>query len=252
MSPHLPNFAQQKALVLRVSGFKFQVSALNFQLSTLNFQLRPKAVSFNIHLSTFNFKLSTTAQGRVFQHSSFNIQLSTFNYGPRPCLSTFNFPVRLTIYIFRALCAMLVGFLLVSNPQTMTPVLIQAIGGLFAAMALLSLASHYINRYRYASARRRAEAEGVTFIDVRNFSPATPFVAIGSIAFAAILIFFPESFVTALMYVLGGLLVFVGLGQAVALVSGHCCCSPRCSSLPACGSWYVPWRPPCCPSSSLA
>ena len=127
--------------------------------------------------------------------------------------------MRITIFIFRAICAMLVGFLLVSHPETMSPLLVQIIGGLFAAMGLFSLISHWANRWRYDRARRRAEAEGVEFIGVQAFSPATPFVALGSAAFGTLLILFPGAFVTALMYALGGLLIAVGVAQGVTLVS---------------------------------
>ncbi|MBQ7442353.1 MAG: DUF308 domain-containing protein [Bacteroidaceae bacterium] len=129
--------------------------------------------------------------------------------------------MRITIFIFRSLCAMLVGFLLVSHPETMSPLLVQIIGGLFAAMGLFSLISHWVNRWRYDRARRRAEAEGVAFIGVQAFSPATPVVALGSVAFGTVLILFPAAFVTVLMYALGALLIAMGLAQGVALVSAR-------------------------------
>ena len=116
---------------------------------------------------------------------------------------------------------MLVGFLLVSNPETMSPVLVQIIGGLFAAMGVISLISHYVNRFRFSRAQKRAEAEGLQFISVAPFSPATPFVALGSVAFGTVLILFPQEFVTILMYGLGGLLVLIGMGQGMALFSAR-------------------------------
>ena len=126
--------------------------------------------------------------------------------------------MRITISILRALCAMLVGFLLLSNPEDMTPLLLQIIGGLFGVMGLITLVSHYVNRYRFLKAQRRAAAAGLDVLDIQPFSPVTPFVALGSIAFGALLIVFPQYFVMALMYVLGALLILFGVVQAVGLI----------------------------------
>ena len=109
--------------------------------------------------------------------------------------------------IFRSLCALLIGFLLVSNPEAMTPLLVQIIGGLFAAMGLLSAISYVVNRFRYKRALQRAQSEGATVIAMANYSPITLSVALGSVAFGILLIMFPQSFVTLLMYGLGVLLV---------------------------------------------
>ena len=45
-------------------------------------------------------------------------------------------------YIFRAVCALLVGILLVANPERMTGLLVQVIGGLFLLSGLVSLVSY--------------------------------------------------------------------------------------------------------------
>lgn len=123
--------------------------------------------------------------------------------------------------IFRSLCALLIGFLLVSNPEAMTPLLVQIIGGLFAAMGLLSAISYVVNRFRYKRALQRAQSEGATVIAMANYSPITLSVALGSVAFGILLIMFPQSFVTLLMYGLGVLLVCVGVVQGVGLISAR-------------------------------
>ena len=127
--------------------------------------------------------------------------------------------MRLTISIFRAVCALLVGFLLVSNPETMSPLLVQIIGGLFVASGIISLISHYVARYNFRRAVRKAEAEGITVIGIQPSSAVTPFVALGSVALGALLICFPTSFLTMLMYVLGVLLVLFGVAQGAALIT---------------------------------
>ena len=50
-------------------------------------------------------------------------------------------------YIFRAVCALLIGLLLVSNPERMTGLLVQVIGGLFLISGLVSLINYFIIRY---------------------------------------------------------------------------------------------------------
>jgi len=127
--------------------------------------------------------------------------------------------MRLTISIFRAVCALLVGFLLVGNPETMSPLLVQIIGGLFVVSGIISLVSHYVAIYKFRRAVSKAEADGVTVIGVQPSSPVTPFVALGSVALGALLILFPASFLAMLMYVLGLLLVLFGVAQGVALIS---------------------------------
>ena len=47
-------------------------------------------------------------------------------------------------YIFRAVCALSVGILLVSNPERMTGLLVQVIGGLFLVSGLVSLVSYVL------------------------------------------------------------------------------------------------------------
>ena len=55
----------------------------------------------------------------------------------------------LTRSIFRALCAMLIGFLLVSNPTDMTVLLVQVIGGLFILSGIIAIIGYFINTSRH-------------------------------------------------------------------------------------------------------
>ena len=91
-------------------------------------------------------------------------------------------------YIFRAVCALLVGILLVSNPERMTGLLVQVIGGLFLLSGLVSLVSYAM----------------ICLSDKSGMRPAFPLI---------FLIFFPALFVTYLMYVFGFLMVVGGVNQ---------------------------------------
>ncbi len=100
-------------------------------------------------------------------------------------------------YIFRSVCAVLVGILLVYNPTRITTLLVQVIGGLFLLSGLLSIISYLIIRF--------SEKPAVI--------PMFPLVGVGSLLFGLFLGFFPGYFIAYLMFLLGGLLVLAGINQ---------------------------------------
>ena len=108
----------------------------------------------------------------------------------------------LTRAILRSLCALLIGFLLVSNPTEMTVLLVQIIGGLFALSGVIAFIGYFTAKVR-----------------ATGFRPVFPIVGIGSLAFGACLLVWPTLFVNILMYVLGVLLCLIGIGQIVNLIS---------------------------------
>ena len=134
----------------------------------------------------------------------------------------------LTRSIFRALCAMLIGFLLVSNPTEMTVLLVQIIGALFIISGIIAIIGYFINSSRVRKAERRAQAladnptaDGAATDSVvmpSRMTPIFPFAGIGSAAFGAFLLCFPAQFVDYLMYVLGALLILIGITQIITLI----------------------------------
>lgn len=100
-------------------------------------------------------------------------------------------------YIFRAVCALLIGLLLVSNPERMTGLLVQVIGGLFLISGLVSLINYFIIRYS----------------DKVPVKPVFPLVGLGCLLFGVFLGFFPGLFITYLMYIFGFLMVVAGINQ---------------------------------------
>ena len=107
--------------------------------------------------------------------------------------------------IFRALCAIVVGALLVKyREQTVTWITI-AIGVIFFVSGVISTVA-------YLSAKRQATKEGVEIYDAKGNRltrpvPPFPIVGIGSIILGAWLALFPNSFVNGLMFVLAGMLI---------------------------------------------
>ncbi len=100
-------------------------------------------------------------------------------------------------YIFRAVCALLVGILLVANPERMTGLLVQVIGGLFLVSGLVSLVSYVV----------------ICYSDKGAMKPVFPLVGMGSLLFGIFLVFFPALFIVYLMYIFGFLMVVAGVNQ---------------------------------------
>lgn len=115
----------------------------------------------------------------------------------------------------RALCAIIVGALLIKyREQTMTW-LTMAIGVLFLVSGLVSCAA-------YMAAKRRKgdvqvfDAEGR---QLSGFTPSFPIVGIGSVLLGVILAVMPNTFIAWLMYILAAILVLGAIGQYVSLAS---------------------------------
>lgn len=100
-------------------------------------------------------------------------------------------------YIFRAVCALLVGILLIANPERMTTLLVQVIGGLFLVSGLVSFINYFVVRY----------SEKVVV------NPTFPLIGLGSLLFGVFLGFFPGLFIVYLMYILGTMMVLAGINQ---------------------------------------
>lgn len=108
----------------------------------------------------------------------------------------------LSSYIFRAICSILVGFLLVFNPDRMTLFLVQVIGGLFFVSGLVTLGNYLAARFSSKTVVR----------------PLFPIVGLGSFLFGLFLAFFPGYFIAYLMLLLGALLIIASVSQVTALV----------------------------------
>lgn len=134
--------------------------------------------------------------------------------------------------IFRALCAIVVGALLVKyREQTVTWITI-AIGVIFFVSGVISTVA-------YLSAKRQATKEGVEIYDAKGNRltrpvPPFPIVGIGSIILGAWLAMFPNSFVNGLMFVLAGMLILGALNLFFNLAA-----ATRFSSI-GCLWWALP------------
>lgn len=105
----------------------------------------------------------------------------------------------------RAICSLAIGALLVSNPESMTTLIIRIIGGIFIFSGLMPTLNYWM-----------PSSEGESSI-----RPFFPVVGVGSILLGLLLLLMPNTFVTMLMYVLGIFLIMAGCGQLASLISSR-------------------------------
>lgn len=132
--------------------------------------------------------------------------------------------------IFRALCAIIVGILLLKFPQDGVTWLTVAIGVLFLISGIIALIS-------YVSARKHAGEYTITDQQGRVISgaqPTFPIVGAGSVILGLTLALTPGVFINGLMYILGGIMILGGINQLVSLISAR-----RFGSIPF-SYWIAP------------
>ena len=108
--------------------------------------------------------------------------------------------------IFRAICAIAIGILLIKYPNNTVTWMTVAIGILFLLSGLISVIV-YINARRNVSEYKITDAEGNV---IAGTQPTFPIVGVGSLILGALLALTPNVFITALMYIIG-----VGFGYWV-------------------------------------
>ena len=120
--------------------------------------------------------------------------------------------------IFRAVCAIIVGVLLIQyREQTVTWITI-AIGVLFFLSGVISLASYW-------AAKRNAEKmQGQILSDstgkpIIGMMPKFPLVSVGSLILGLLLALMPQVFIAWLMFILAFILILGALTQFVNLAS---------------------------------
>ena len=120
--------------------------------------------------------------------------------------------------IFRAVCAIIVGVLLIQyREQTVTWITV-AIGVLFFLSGVISLASYW-------AAKRNAEKmQGQILSDstgkpIMGMIPKFPLVSVGSLILGLLLALMPQVFIAWLMFILAFILILGALTQFVNLAS---------------------------------
>lgn len=119
--------------------------------------------------------------------------------------------------VFRAVCAIVVGALLIMYPDNTVTGITIAIGVLFLVSGVISVLT-YIHARRNVSEYKIYDTEGRL---ISGQQSTFPIVGVGSIILGFILALTPTTFVSALMYIIGIMLVLGALNQYIALIAGR-------------------------------
>ena len=119
--------------------------------------------------------------------------------------------------IFRALCAIVVGILLLRTPDSTVTWITVAIGALFFISGVISCLD-YLSKLRQARTAKTIDADGR---EVSQPRPFLPIVGIGSMILGAILALTPTAFISSLMYVLAAVVIVGALSQMYALAAAR-------------------------------
>ena len=132
--------------------------------------------------------------------------------------------------IFRALCAIVIGALLVKFPQDGVTWLTMAIGALFLLSGIIALIAYW-HAKRHAGEYTITDQQGRV---IRGGQPTFPIVGAGSVILGLVLTLSPNAFVNGLMYMLAAVLILGGVTQLMALIAAR-----RLGSIPF-GYWVMP------------
>lgn len=122
----------------------------------------------------------------------------------------------ITSYIFRFICAIIIGVLLILYSTETARYITIAIGAVFFISGVVAVVNYYI-ALRHQDDTVVYDAEGR---QLTGLKPSFPLAGWGSILLGAILALMPGTFINFLMYILAALLIlgsihlFVGLGSA--------------------------------------
>lgn len=119
--------------------------------------------------------------------------------------------------VFRAICSIAVGAMLIKNPDS-------TVKGITIAIGLLFLVSGVISCVAYFNARLHSAENEVYDVDGKLLvggKPMFPVVGLGSVILGFVLALMPGAFVTSLMYVLGGILLLGSLNQFLVLIQAR-------------------------------
>jgi uncharacterized membrane protein HdeD (DUF308 family) len=119
--------------------------------------------------------------------------------------------------IFRALCAVIIGILLIQYPEKATELMIRAIGALFLVSGVISCATYY-SATRQQDDIQVYDAEGRLVVGGK---PSFPIVGIGSLILGVILAAMPHAFISGLTYLLGAIVILGAITQFVNLAAAR-------------------------------
>lgn len=119
--------------------------------------------------------------------------------------------------VFRAICAIAVGAMLIKNPDSTVKGITIAIGILFLVSGVISCVA-YFNARLHSAENEVYDTNGKLLVGGR---PMFPIVGLGSVILGFVLALMPGAFVTSLMYMLGGIILLGALNQFMVLIQAR-------------------------------
>ena len=119
--------------------------------------------------------------------------------------------------IFRAVCAIIIGALLIKYPDNTVIWITLAIGILFLLSGLISLIA-YMNAKKHMTEYTITDQDGHV---VTGEKPTFPIVGMGSLILGLILAITPNVFLNALMYIIGAILILGSVNQYMNLINAR-------------------------------
>lgn len=119
--------------------------------------------------------------------------------------------------LFRAICSIIIGVLLLKYPDNSVTWLTMAIGTLFLLSGIIALISYWIAK-RHASDYTITDAEGRV---ISGSQPTFPIVGIGSVILGLTLLLSPDLFARWLMYILGAMIILGSINQLIVLIAAR-------------------------------
>ena len=119
--------------------------------------------------------------------------------------------------VFRSISAIAIGCLLIKYPDNTVTWITVAIGILFLLSGLISLIV-YVHVRKNVSEFKIMDSEGHV---IAGEKPTFPIVGVGSLILGAMLALTPNVFITALMYIIGGILILGAINQFMNLVNAR-------------------------------
>ena len=116
--------------------------------------------------------------------------------------------------IFRAICSIAIGIMLIKYPDNTVTWITVAIGILFLLSGVISVIV-YFNASKHVSDYKITDSDGNV---IAGEKPTFPLVGLGSIILGLLLALTPHIFITALMYIIGAILILGAINQYMALV----------------------------------
>ena len=119
--------------------------------------------------------------------------------------------------VFRAICSIAIGCLLIKYPDNTVTWITVAMGVLFLLSGIISLIV-YVNARKNVSEYKILDTDGRV---ISGEKPTFPIGGVGSLILGFLLALTPNVFITALMYIIGGILILGAINQYMNLINAR-------------------------------